>query len=466
MKKRTVPQGKAKAEGVNEYLGSALKPRERRTLLTLTLSGILFFGVGLSLQVNAVVPLFLLLVLAFFVMLYPDYPSKPYRLLNVALLYVCGFASAAFIQSAGWPQGLVPYAIVPLLAAILFNDLVIPFLLSAALAVSVGGLSIRPFDEVMLFLISGILAPLLVIGARRRPTIINAGLAVGLVLAASSFMLSSFAWEPKHYLRLIFNGAATGIIAAGILPVFEFLFDTVTNIKLLELADFNHPLLNRLMLEAPGTYHHSLIVGNLSEAAAKAVGANSLLARIGSYYHDIGKLQKPNYFAENQNIRSNVHETLAPSMSKLVIMNHVKEGVELAKRYRLNSILTDFILQHHGRSLVYFFYRRALENSEDTEKLAEEGFRYPGPKPRSKETAIVLLADSVEAAARALKEPTHPNIEELVHKIINNKFIDGQLDECDLTLKDLEKISEVFIHILNGIYHSRVDYPEQRSVSR
>jgi putative nucleotidyltransferase with HDIG domain len=204
-----------------------------------------------------------------------------------------------------------------------------------------------------------------------------------------------------------------------------------------------------------------MIVGNLSETACRAVGANALLARIGAYYHDIGKLQKPEYFSENQDREESRHNKLAPTMSKLVIMNHIKEGLELAKEYHLNPALVNFIQQHHGNSLVYYFYRRALENVDEYQEVSEEGFRYPGPKPNSKETAIVLLADSVEAAARALKEPSPTNIEELVHKIINNKFIDGQLDDCDLTLKDLEKISAVFIRLLCGVYHSRASYPQE-----
>jgi hypothetical protein len=191
------------------------------------------------------------------------------------------------------------------------------------------------------------------------------------------------------------------------------------------------------------------------------VGANALLARIGAYYHDIGKLEKSEYFSENQPIDESKHDALSPSMSKLIIMNHVKEGVELAKKYKLSPPLIDFITQHHGNSLVYYFYRKALETLEEDKNVQEEGFRYPGPKPSTKETAIVLLADSVEAACRALKEPTPSRIEEVVHKIINNKFIDGQLDACDLTLKDLEQISAVFIHILSGIYHSRINYPEE-----
>jgi putative nucleotidyltransferase with HDIG domain len=261
------------------------------------------------------------------------------------------------------------------------------------------------------------------------------------------------------------NGIVCGIIVIGVLPIFEYLFKTVTNISLLELADFSQPLLQRMVMETPGTYHHSLVVGNLSEAACLAVGANALLARIGAYYHDIGKLQKPEYFSENQDIKTSKHDNLSPTMSKLVIMNHVNEGLELAKKYKLNPRLVDFIQQHHGTSLVYYFYRRALESLEDDQQIKEEGFRYPGPKPTTKETAIVLLADSVEATTRALKQPEPANIKEVVHKIINNKFIDGQLDACELTLKDLEKISEVFIRILTGIYHGRITYPESQANS-
>ena len=268
--------------------------------------------------------------------------------------------------------------------------------------------------------------------------------------------------DPKQYLILFSNGIAYSIIVLGILPVFEMLFGTVTNISLLEMADFNHPLLHRLMLEAPGTYHHSLVVGNLSEAACSTIGANSLLARIGAYYHDIGKLTKPEYFSENQEMASNKHDSLSPTISKMVIMNHIREGVELARRSHLNLRIVDFIQYHHGTSLVYYFYRRALEHQDETQEVSEEGFRYPGPKPRTKEIAVVLLADSVEAATRSLNSPSPESIKELVHKIINNKFIDGQLDDCDLTLKDLEKIALVFIHVLSGIYHTRITYPDQK----
>ena len=359
----------------------------------------------------------------------------------------------------------IPYALIPMLATLLFNDMGASLLLTLASSITIGSIFPNAFDFTVLFIISGTIASILIQGARRRSAIIRVGLIVGIIQAITLFFIEHFIiFSPdkdlSRYLVLILNGIVSSVIAVGILPIFEYLFKTLTNISLLELADFNHPLLQRMILEAPGTYHHSLIVGNLSEAACQAVGANALLARIGAYYHDIGKINKPEYFSENQGIAGNKHDELAPTMSKMVIMNHVKDGVEVARKYKLNQVLIDFIKQHHGTSLVYYFYRRALERLEDENDLKEDVFRYPGPKPSTKETAIVLLADSVEAATRALKDPNPNSITEVVHKVINNKFIDGQLDECDLTLKDLEKISKVFIHILSGIYHSRITYPE------
>lgn len=411
-------------------------------------------------QINLAIPAFLISLYAYIKS--RKLNLKNFNFLNTALLFLIILVSSYFIIRQRWPVFYIPFSVIPMLTTVLFNNLEISLLITLATSVSVASLSSNPFVLVLLFLISAILSSILVLGARRRTTIIRAGVIAGIVQAILLIFIDRF-WigQPHRYLILVLNGIASSIIVLGILPVFEYLFKTVTNISLLESADFHHPLLQRMIQDAPGTYHHSLVVGNLSEAACEAVGANALLARIGAYYHDIGKLQKPDYFSENQDVISSKHDTLSPSMSKLIIMNHVKEGVELSKKYRLNPRLIDFILQHHGNSLVYYFYRRALESLEEDQEVQEEGFRYPGPRPNTKETAIVLLADSVEAATRAFKDPTPKKIEELVHKIINNKFIDGQLDECDLTLKDLEKISSVFIRILSGIYHSRVTYPEE-----
>ncbi|MDD5196410.1 MAG: HDIG domain-containing protein [Candidatus Omnitrophica bacterium] len=414
-------------------------------------------------QINLAVTLFLVILCGYLKLRKLD--IKCCRLINLSLLFLIIYAGGSFIIRQQLSILYIPFSIIPMLATLLFGSLEVSLLLTLASAVALASFSGYPLQTMLLALTSGTVSSFLVLGARKRSTIIRAGI-LNALLQIIVLVLIEHLWIglPYRYLTLFLNGIISSIIVLGVLSVFEYLFNTATNISLLELADFHHPLLQRMVQEAPGTYHHSLIVGNLSETACRAVGANALLARIGAYYHDIGKLQKPEYFSENQNREINKHGNLSPTMSKLVIMNHVKEGLELAKRYRLNPALIDFIQQHHGNSLVYYFYRRALENIEKDEVVKEEGFRYPGPKPNTKETAIVLLADSVEAAMRTLREPSPAKIEELVHKVINNKFIDGQLDECELTLKDLEKISAVFIRLLCGIYHSRTSYPEGTSI--
>lgn len=421
---------------------------------------IIVFVISYNLGVNLAVALFLIVLYLY--TKFSRISSRNFNLLNITLLFLIIFCLGYFIIKQSWQVNYIPFTLIPMLSILLFNNLEIAFLATIATSVSVASLSNNPFQLGLMFLISGIFSIILVQGARKRITIIRTGFIVGIIQAVSLIFIERF-WirMPDRYLVLMLNGIASSIIVLGILPVFEYLFKTFTNISLLELADFHHPLLQRLILEAPGTYHHSLMVGNLCDTACNAVGANALLARIGAYYHDIGKLSKPDYFSENQNVKESKHDALSPAMSKLIIMNHVKEGVDLAKKYRLNPALMDFIQQHHGTGLVYYFYRRALENLEENQEIKEEIYRYPGPKPNTKETAIVLLADSVEAATRSLRDPAPAKIEEMVHKVINNKFIEGQLDECDLTLKDLEIISAVFIRILSGIYHSRVVYPEE-----
>ncbi len=425
-------------------------------LIIFTLGLILFSYMA---QINLAIALFLVALYVY--LKFRKLNIKNCNILNLTLLFLTITSSGYFLIRQNFSIYYIPFSVVPMLTALLFGNLEISLLMTLASSVTLASFSGYPLQTMLLSLTSGTISGILVLGARKRNTIIRAGF----IIAVTQVLVLVFMEHLRlglsgRYLVLFLNGIVSSIIVLGILPVFEYLFNTATNISLLELADFHHPLLQRMVSEAPGTYHHSLIVGNLSETACRAVGANALLARIGAYYHDIGKLQKPEYFSENQTKDVNKHGNLAPTMSRLVIMNHVKEGVELAKKYRLSPSLIDFIQQHHGNSLVYYFYRRALENIEDDQDVKEEGFRYPGPKPDSKETAIVLLADSVEAAVRALRDPAPAKIEELVHKIINNKFIDGQLDECELTLKDLEKISAVFIRLLCGMYHNRTSYPE------
>lgn len=233
--------------------------------------------------------------------------------------------------------------------------------------------------------------------------------------------------------------ALSFIIAYGTLPVWEYLFDFTTPIRLMELSNPNHPLLKRLLLEAPGTYHHSLIVGNLAEIACEAVGGNYLLARIGAYYHDIGKLKRPFYFKENQIIEEDPHNRITPTLSALIIISHTKDGVEIGKEYRLPRQVLDIIKQHHGTTKVAFFYGKALSQNQ---QVSEEKFRYDGPIPQSKEAAIVMLADSVEAAVRALSSPTPQMIEATIRNVIQEKLLDGQLNNSDLTFKELEIILE------------------------
>ncbi len=437
-----------------------------KLLKKIKLSGILLvllaFSIAQIAKINPAIPLFLV-----FIYLYlksRGLIAKNCNLTNLSLLFLIIFTGGYFICVNSLPLYFIPFSLLPMLLMLLFGSLEISLVVSLAVAVSLASVSLFPLELILFFVISSILSAFLVKGARKRSTIINAGLATGLIQAIALFFMGSInigiSYKTVFFLA---NGLVSSIIVLGVLPIFEYFFGAITNISLLELADSHQPLLELLIQEAPGTYHHSLIVGNLSETAARAIGANALLSRIGAYYHDIGKLEKPEYFSENQDRALNKHDALSPAMSKLVIMKHVKEGVELAKKYRLNPALIDFIEQHHGKSLVYYFYLRALENPKEGQEVEEEGFRYPGPKPSTKETAIVLLADSVEAAVRSLKEATAATIEDLVHKVINNKFIDGQLDECDLSLKDLEKISAVFIRLLCGIYHSRASYPDKES---
>jgi len=418
------------------------------------------FSFSYIMRLNLGIPFFLILLYLCF---YKKFVKiKNARLVNLSFLFLISFCLGYYLISQGKSFYFIPVAIIPMLSVLLFNNLEVAYFLSWGTCISLAFLCPEPFKAGFIFMTSCAGAILLVNRARKRARVIQAGVIAGILQLASLILLEHLGInQAQRYLIILINGLLSGVIVLGVLPLFEYILQTVTNISLLELADFNQPILQRMVLEAPGTYHHSLIVGNLSDSACGAVGANGLLARIGAYYHDIGKLQKPEYFIENQSIKKNAHDELTPTMSKLIIMNHVKEGLELAKKYSLTPILWDFIQQHHGKSLVYYFYRRALEGREENQEVAEEGFRYPGPKPNSQETAIVLLADSVEAATRSLKDPALDKIEETVRKVINNKFIDGQLDECELTLKDIEKISNVFIKILSGIYHGRVNYPQE-----
>ncbi|MDF1553434.1 MAG: HDIG domain-containing protein, partial [Deferrisomatales bacterium] len=256
------------------------------------------------------------------------------------------------------------------------------------------------------------------------------------------------------------GGLLGGLLALGLVPLAEWALGYTTEMRLMELASLDHPLLRQLMLRAPGTYHHSIVTGTLVKAAAEAIGARALLATVAAYYHDIGKTSKPAYFIENQAGDRNRHDKLTPSMSSLILISHLKEGVEQAQQHRLGADIVDIIQQHHGTSLIQFFYDRARQQGgAGSGPVREQDYRYPGPKPQTREAALVLLADAVEAASRTVPDPRPARIRGMVQRIIGRVFADGQLDECDLTLKDLHHIAGSFSRILAGIHHQRIDYP-------
>ena len=315
-----------------------------------------------------------------------------------------------------------------------------------------------------------------VIGAHKvarceqRNILIKAGIIVGginTLMILSYNLLSGNPFKMTLFSDLLMGflgGLLASVLVLGIVPIVEIVFGYTTDIKLLELADMDHPVLKDLILQAPGTYHHSIIVGSLVEAAAKSIAANPLLTRVSAYYHDIGKLKKPLYFIENVGGEDNKHNHLTPTMSGLILISHVKDGVEMARANRLGERIGHIIQQHHGTSLISYFYQKAKEKENpEMESVNENDFRYPGPKPQTKEAGIVMLADSVEAASRALTDPTPSRIKSLVQRVTNSIFIDGQLEECELTLKDLQKIQESFDRILTAFFHQRVDYPPEVS---
>jgi putative nucleotidyltransferase with HDIG domain len=341
------------------------------------------------------------------------------------------------------------------------------FAIPMAMLIAIGATVIfqNRFDLFIYFLLNSSMAAYWMQSCRERKVFIKAGVKLGflnVILATAidayigDFSGSKPLWD---WAFAFMGGVGAGIVTAGIAPLVEIAFDYTTDIKLLELANLDQPILKRLMIEAPGTYHHSVIVGTMVEAAASEIGANPLLAKVCGYYHDIGKINKPLYFIENQTNGINRHDKLAPSMSSLILISHIKDGVEIAKKNKLGKVIVDTISQSHGTSLIRYFYEKAKQlRGEDAVNI--DDFRYPGPKPQTREASLVMLADVVEAASRTLANPTPSRIQGLVQNLINNIFSDDQLDDCELTLKDLHNIAKSFNKILDGIHHHRIEYPE------
>lgn len=323
------------------------------------------------------------------------------------------------------------------------------------------------WSVVLLIVVGNFIGAHAVKRATRRSSFIVAGLRVAIsnALVVGSYLLFypavSTSEDLTQMLAAAIGGLLSGILAGGLAPVAEFLGGYITGIKLLELASLDRPLLRDLSLQAPGTWNHSMMMAQLGEAAADAIGAHGLLTRVGAYYHDVGKTKKPLYFVENQKGGENRHDRLAPSMSALIIKSHVKDGIEMAEEHRLPQALIDFIPQHHGTALIEYFYVKALKEAEDGGELVDEShYRYAGPKPQTKEAGILMLADAVEAASRTLSDPSPAKIQGLVQKIINKVFVSGELGQSNLTLRDLHLIAKAFTRVLTGVYHRRVEYSE------
>jgi putative nucleotidyltransferase with HDIG domain len=440
-------------------MGDSTKTKKDKFIIAAVIFAMLM-GYCLIAGLPFVLPL-LLVVYGFHLLIFKRVDDR--RFLHLALLLTIIAATAhAMTSFSHFTPYYIPVASIAMLTMLLFNDLQLSFsmsFMSSAVVTLMTGMNI---DYMIAVFIGGLTGVYAIREARTRGRLLVTGLLVGGAQAAAQF-LSHPEWSRAlavDCLRpLIINGIISAAIVLVTLKIFEILFGELTNFSLLELSDsLNQPLLRRMAFEAPGTYHHSLVLSNLAGAAADAIDANALLVRVGAYYHDVGKLVKPEYFTENQSMCDNKHDDLEPSVSRLVILNHVKEGVELARKHKLSPKIIDFIEQHHGTSLMHFFYQRALEDA-DAGDVNEENYRYPGPKPQTREVALVMLADSVEGAIRALDEHTPTKISEVVRKVMNNKFIDGQLDECNLTLREIELICEAFSRTLAAMYHVRVKYP-------
>ncbi len=400
------------------------------------------------------------------------------NLLFMSLVMVMVFAIAkmgVFFSAVATTQ--VPFTISPesvvyaapaaagamLVCIFLGFDIALPFSLVASVCVAL--LFGNRIEIFVYFLISSAMGAYWVQHCRERKVFITAGLKLGLLnmllaTAASVYFGDYNGFKLVGDWAMAFSGGiASAVVAVGVAPLWEMAFRYTTDITLLELANLDRPILRRLMLEAPGTYHHSVIVGSLVEAAAAEIGANPLLAKVCGYYHDIGKVRKPLYFIENQTGGKNKHDKLAPSMSSLILIAHIKDGIEIAKKDKLGQVIIDTIRQHHGTSLISYFYIKA-QQLKGVEAVKEDDYRYPGPRPQTKEAGLVMLADVVEAASRTLENPTPARIQGLVQHLVNKIFSDGQLDHCELTLKDLHSIAKSFIKILTGIHHHRIEYSD------
>jgi len=363
-----------------------------------------------------------------------------------------------------------PVAMGPMLIGLVIQSGEVVWLFTAFTAVVMGVMTELNFSFVLVSLAGGIAAAKGVYSCKKRNDLYWAGLRTGIVNAIVVGLVFTIAHiDQENFLPELLACIVAGFVGGNLsafltmmfVPLLESVFNYTTDVKLLELSNLNHPLLKDMIVKAPGTYHHSMMVGSMVEAAAEEIGANSLLGKVMCYYHDIGKMAHANYFIENQKPGHNPHDHISPYMSKTLLVAHVKDGVEMGLAHKLGKPIIDGIVQHHGTTLISFFFNKAIDSKAEGEtEISEDDFRYPGPKPQFREAALCMLADSIEAAARSLDEPTPVRLQNIVRNIIQRKFMDGQLDECNLTLRDLSRVESAFSRILLGIYHQRIDYPK------
>jgi len=396
--------------------------------------------------------------------LYRDIWSEPKLVFLLTSLILMGGVTAKLFQIYNWPEYLVPLSFTAILATILINR---EAAVMVALLTSLICLTVFDYDaNVFMITLAGSMAGIL--GAarmRRRSEIVLAGL---LVMAANAAVILGLRLATNFsgdWIEQVGYGVLSGFLSAALVSFLvwplERMFNITTDIRLIELSDTNHPLLLKMMTEAPGTFQHTLQVASFADVAARAINANSLLARVGAYYHDIGKTIRPNYFSENQDSK-NPHDALSPAMSCKIIVDHVKEGLRLAREHKLPKPIVDMIPQHHGTCEVSFLLLKARQ-SEKYDSVSEDDFRYPGPRPQSREAAILMLSDACEAVSRTLENPTHGRVRSTVEKLINDRFIDSQFDECDLTLKDLHGIADSLTRSIMNATHKRIVYPVSSS---
>lgn len=398
----------------------------------------------------------LILYMNFF---YPDILHSRNDLILLGFIIILTLLISRFVYV--YSPLLIPIFIVPMLISILL-DLKLAIVVNLVLTIAISLMTKGDLKFIYMAVICGTLSAFIVAKANQRSRLSAAGLLIALInvliiICTGIISKSSPKTIANDSLIVSINGIGSMVLTIGLLPFLESTFNVITPLKLLELANPNQPLIKRLLVEAPGTYHHSLMVGNLAEVATEAINGNSLLARVGAYYHDIGKLERPNFFKENQ-LTDNPHDKMTPNLSTLVITSHTHDGVEMAEKYKIPTKVRDIIQQHHGTTLVAYFYHKA-KKGEKGDSIKEEDFRYEGPKPSTKEAAVVMLADSVEAAVRSMTDKTEGKIEGLVRKIIKDKLDDGQLDLCNLTLKDLDNIAKSFMKVFSGFFHQREQYP-------